>query len=191
MRTHDTPGPGRILPEGSIVHCSAPAHTGRFSRRLAAALAVALILASSAGPHASAADGKQRRFSSPDEAMTALVDAIKTHDRKVLTDILGPEGRTLVSSGDEVADRRSRELFAAEYDRAHRIEGGGGKVVLYVTGRLPVPDPAGPGRPVVALRHESGEGRDPRPPHRAERAQRRPGVPGLRRRPARVLRRGP
>jgi len=111
---------------------SQPVFTRCFPRRLAAALAVALTLASGAGLSAFAADTTQRRFSSPDEAMTALVDAIKTHDRKVLTDILGPEGRTLVSSGDEVADRRSRELFAAEYDRAHRIEGGGGKVVLYV-----------------------------------------------------------
>ena len=104
--------------------------------------------------------------------MTALVDAIKADDRKVLLDILGPEGVTLVDSGDAVADRNARQRFAAEYDRAHRLEGGGGKVVLYVgADDFPFPDSARPGGPRLALRYEGGEGGDPEPPHREERAR--------------------
>ncbi len=64
--------------------------------------------------------------------MTALVDAVKAGNQKALLDILGPEGRSLVYSGDEVADRNARQRFAAEYDRAHHLQGGGGRVILYV-----------------------------------------------------------
>jgi hypothetical protein len=60
------------------------------------------------------------------------VDALRTDDRHALLAILGPEGRSLLASGDEVADRSGRERFVAAYDRAHRFDGGGGKVTLYV-----------------------------------------------------------
>ena len=53
---------------------------------------------------------------------------------------------------------------------------------------LPVPDPPRAGRPELALRHRGRQGGDPQPAHRAERAQHDPGLPRLRRRPARVLR---
>lgn len=88
---------------------------------------------------------KERTFDTPEEAMTALVDAIKADDRKALLAILGPEGRALVSSGDEVADRNAREKFVAAYERAHRIKGGGGKMTLYVgDDDFPLPIPLVP-----------------------------------------------
>jgi hypothetical protein len=53
-----------------------------------------------------------------------------------------------VWSGDDVADRAAFKRFATAYDQAHRLEGGGGKVVLYV-GRdeFPFPIPLVPDGP--------------------------------------------
>jgi hypothetical protein len=111
-------------------------------------LLLGLIVIASQEPPSHAADVKQRRFATPDEAMTALVNAIKSDDRKALLDILGSQGRALVSSGDTVNDRAAGQRFAAEYDRAHHIEAGGGKLVLHVgADDFPFPIPLVPDGP--------------------------------------------
>jgi hypothetical protein len=121
-------------------------------------LLLLLILASSPGPQSHAADLKQRRFTSPDQAMTALVDAIKTSDHKALVDMLGPDGRSLVFSGDPVADRNAGQRFAAEYDRAHHIEAGGGKLVLHVgADDFPFPIPLVPDGPEWRFDTQAGK----------------------------------
>ena len=74
----------------------------------------------------------QKTFGSLDEAVNALVAAFRAADRKAMVEILGPQGNPLVWSGDDVADRSAFQRFVAAYDRAHRLEGGGGQVVLYV-----------------------------------------------------------
>ena len=107
------------------------------TRRLALAIVLALHSATLAAPAqpaapASPAAPAQKSFGSLDEAVNALVAAIRAADRKALVEILGPQGSPLVYSGDDVADRAAFQRFAAAYDRAHRLEGGGGKVVLYV-----------------------------------------------------------
>lgn len=104
------------------------AHRGR---RLVAAV---LLVATLAPQWAASASGAlaQRRFPSLEAATDALVSALRKADRTAVVSILGDQGRPLVSSGDEVADRRGRERFVAAYDEAHRLEGGGGKVVLVV-----------------------------------------------------------
>ncbi len=115
------------------------------SRRLGTALLLGLLLAPAPGAVLVAAERQQRSFSSPEQAMTALVDAIRAGDQKALLAILGPEGRKLVFSGDPVADKNARERFVAEYDRAHHIQGGGGKMILYVgADDFPLPIPLVP-----------------------------------------------
>ncbi|HEX7213024.1 MAG TPA: DUF2950 domain-containing protein [Methylomirabilota bacterium] len=107
-----------------------------------------LLVVSSPEPPSHAAEAKQRRFESPDEAMTALVNAIKVGDQKTLLAILGPEGKSLVYSGDAVADRNAGQRFAAEYEQAHHIEAGGGKLVLHVgADDFPFPIPLVPDGP--------------------------------------------
>jgi len=54
---------------------------------------------------ASAQDTKQKKFKSPEDAFKSLVEAAKNNDTKELLAILGPEGKDIISSGDEVADR--------------------------------------------------------------------------------------
>ncbi|HXJ82150.1 MAG TPA: DUF2950 family protein, partial [Candidatus Methylomirabilis sp.] len=101
--------------------------------RRAAILLVILSISASWMPPASGAI-TQRRFASVDEAARALVDAMKTGDRKAMLAILGDDAKELIWSGDEVVDRRARERFVTAYDEQHHFEGGGGKVVL-VLGR--------------------------------------------------------
>jgi DUF2950 family protein len=102
-------------------------------------------------------DGK--RFESLDDAVKALVDAVRAHDRKALVEILGAQGRPLVESGDDVADRNAGRRFVQEYDQAHRLEGGGGKVVLYVgADDFPFPIPLVPDGP--RWRWDADEGRE-------------------------------
>src|ERR1035438_8706992 len=43
----------------------------------------------------------QKTFSSPEDASSALVTAAQTNDEKAMVDILGPDGKQIVSSGDE------------------------------------------------------------------------------------------
>ena len=82
----------------------------------------------------------QRRFASAEEAVQALVDALRSGEEKAMLAVLGAEGKRVVSSGDPVSDRRARERFVAAYDDKHRLEAGGGTVVL-VVGRNDYPFP--------------------------------------------------
>jgi hypothetical protein len=121
-------------------------------------LLLALVLTSSQEPQSHAAEAKQRLFTSPDEAMTALVGAIKTNDRKSLLGILGPGSQSLVYSGDAVADRNAADRFVGEYERAHRIQAGGGKLVLYVgADDFPFPIPLVPDGPEWRFDTQAGK----------------------------------
>jgi DUF2950 family protein len=112
-------------------------------KRLSVALAIVLGLQG-----ATFAAPAPKSFASLDEAVNALVAAIRAADRNALVEILGPLGNPLVWSGDDVADRAALQRFTAAYDRAHRLEGGGGKVVLYVgDDDFPFPIPLVPDGP--------------------------------------------
>jgi hypothetical protein len=91
----------------------------RTCRGLAFALPIAAALvaqpASGAGP-------AQQAFSSPERAVAAIVAAARADRPASLLKILGPKGRSLVISGDPVADRTGRRHFVVAYDEAHAIE---------------------------------------------------------------------
>jgi len=88
---------------------------GRLSLILAPVL-LAIGFASAAG-----AAESQRSFASPDEAASALVQALKAGDKTTAAAILGPGSSSFVASGDAVADRTAREGFIASYDQKHAI----------------------------------------------------------------------
>jgi hypothetical protein len=93
-------------------------------------LAIGILLVSGSGV---AAPETRAHFASPEAAATALVDAAQASDEKKMLGILGPDARSLISSGDKVADRHSRERFVRAYEDAHQlIEAGAGKVVVHV-----------------------------------------------------------
>ncbi len=86
---------------------------------------------------------EQQTFASPEEAAAALAAAWRADSEPDLLKIFGPAGVKLVSSGDEVADRRVHARLAAAYDAQHRIVSTGEQGALLVIGaeEFPVPIP--------------------------------------------------
>jgi Protein of unknown function (DUF2950) len=87
---------------------------------------------------------QQRRFSSPDEAAAALIQAAERFDQPALVEILGSEGKPLVSSKDSVQDRNRAREFASTAQAQHRIELDSSRTsatLLVGAGEWPVPFP--------------------------------------------------
>lgn len=112
------------------------------------ALVLGLCLAGAAAVFGSAcstpsAGPSQRDFATAEQAVDALVAAMRREDQSELLLILGPDGERLIHSGDAVADQRSRERFVAAYDTAHRIEvdSAGTATVIVGSENWPVPIP--------------------------------------------------
>jgi hypothetical protein len=72
----------------------------------------------------------QQTFSSPDEAASALASAVKSGAKQDLLKVLGADGEDIIDSGDEVADKESREKFLAAYDARHSVKVDGKKASL-------------------------------------------------------------
>src|ERR1700751_5696719 len=85
----------------------------------------------------------QKTFSSPDEASNALVTAARNNDEKGMLNILGPDGKQIVSSGDETEDAQNRANFAQRYQEMHRlVKEPDGTIVLYIGAKnWPTPIP--------------------------------------------------
>jgi len=64
----------------------------------------------------------ERAFSTPNEAAEALIAAASDYDVPVLLSILGPDGRDLVASGDEVQDKLRASTFASKAREKHAVE---------------------------------------------------------------------
>ena len=76
---------------------------------------------------------KQRSFASPEEAVKALIEALKSKDIKALEAIFGPGSKDLVSSGDPVSDSARYDRFISLYEEKNRLqEESAEKVVLYL-----------------------------------------------------------
>jgi len=60
-------------------------------------------------------------FKTPQEAVEALVNAVKSGDRRAMLTVLGRRGFDIVSSGDPVADIEARQRFLAAYDAKHQV----------------------------------------------------------------------
>jgi hypothetical protein len=109
---------------------------------VAGIVAIALLIPVAA-TDSCAAGLRQKRFASPEEAVTSLVTAIRTSDEKGMLAILGPGSKELISSGDAVADKTGREKFLASYDQKNSIERKTAATMVLVTGsdswEMPIP----------------------------------------------------
>ncbi len=76
---------------------------------------------------------RQERFSSPEEAVGALIEASKAEQSDVVRRILGRGADEVLSSGDEVADRQARDKFLQAYDEKNALaEEADGSMTLQV-----------------------------------------------------------
>ncbi len=93
--------------------------------------------------YANAADIKQKTYASPEEAVKALIGALRINNRGELLSILGPDGKDIISSGDEVADKEAREGFISDYDEKNELEKESPDKVVLSVGQdewpLPIP----------------------------------------------------
>lgn len=85
-------------------------------------LIVVIMMAFAIYTHANAGDIKQKSYASPEEAVKALIDAVKADNNQELLAIFGPEGKEMISSGDEVADKNAREKFLSDYEAKNKLE---------------------------------------------------------------------
>ena len=83
-------------------------------------------------PAPKATVAQPKRFASAEEALQAFVAALRADDAKAVLEILGSEGRTLISSGDPAADRQGRQMFLREYDAANRLVAGDKTTVVRI-----------------------------------------------------------
>jgi hypothetical protein len=75
----------------------------------------------------------QKTFPSPEEASKAFVTAAQNNDEQGMLDILGPDGKQIVSSGDETEDAQNRANFVQKYEQMHRlVKEPDGTVTLYI-----------------------------------------------------------
>lgn len=108
-----------------------------------AAVAILLTGCCSTRPVPTGQQRAQKTFSSAEEASQALVTAAQNNDEKAMLDILGPDGRQIVSSGDETEDAQSRANFVQRYQEMHRlVVEPDGTTTLYIGARnwpMPIP----------------------------------------------------
>jgi len=74
----------------------------------------------------------QKTFSSPEEAVKAIVTAAKSNNDKELLAIFGAQAKEILFSGDPVADKQRRAEFIAAYEQANRLATQGENRILIV-----------------------------------------------------------
>jgi hypothetical protein len=113
-----------------------------WAKRAGSGLAAILLVGVLSTP-ALAQQRGQKTFSSPEEASQALLKAAEKNNEKAIMGILGPEGRRIVSSGDETEDADSRAAFVTKFMEMHRlVKEPDGFTTLYIGARnWPVPLP--------------------------------------------------
>src|ERR1700678_767435 len=101
--------------------------------RLAKLAVLAMVVAMCFPAISKAQQPGQKTFKSAEGAANALFTAAKNNDEKVMLEILGPDGKRVVSSGDEAEDAEHRADFAQRYQQMHRlVTEPDGSTVLYI-----------------------------------------------------------
>jgi hypothetical protein len=85
----------------------------------------------------------QKTFASAEEASNALVTAVEHNDERATLDLLGPDAKQIVSSGDDTEDAHSRAEFVQAYREMHRLaKEPDGSTTLYIGAKnWPTPIP--------------------------------------------------
>ncbi len=83
--------------------------------------AVAVLMAGFFPARSMAQQQAQKGFPSAQAAADALVTAAQNNDQNGLLEILGPDAKDIVSSGDDVEDADNRANFVRRYAEMHRL----------------------------------------------------------------------
>lgn len=110
-----------VMIERENERAMAKSSTGRLMLRRIRTLAVGAALSATTIFVVPAASAKQMTFASPEQAVDALLAAVRAGSTAELTNILGPGSRAVVRSGDEVADAQARSKFVAEYEEGNAV----------------------------------------------------------------------
>lgn len=103
----------------------------RFNRKALPAVALVLVFMFTCGS-VEAKHRPQKNYSSPDEAVKALVAAVKAGDTKRMIGVFGPGSKDLVRSGDPVQDKEGRDRFIKIFEEKNRLEETPDKANLYL-----------------------------------------------------------
>jgi Protein of unknown function (DUF2950) len=104
------------------------------SRRISLPAAMLVLMMTSAA-------SAQQRFHTTDQAVNALVGAVRISNRGDMLTILGREAIEIVSSGDDAADAAQRQRFVAAYDAKHNIQMDGDSRAIVIVGQEDFPFP--------------------------------------------------
>ena len=105
---------------------------GGFASAVLLLLLLGLLLVAGFAGSSLAQQSQPRTFSSPGEAVKALVEAAHNEDEPALEAIVGA-GKEVTSSNDEVEDKLEREQFCRKYQEMHRlVREPDGSTVLYI-----------------------------------------------------------
>jgi hypothetical protein len=100
---------------------------------LLAALLVPVTAAAQTAPY--------RTFATPEDAVQALIDAVKAGNLDQLLAIFGPEGQELIASSDPATGRRNREVFAVAAAERRQLQDDGANRKTLVIGNEEWPFP--------------------------------------------------
>ena len=124
-----------------------------------------------------------RTFATPEDAVKALVEAVKAGKQEDVVAIFGPDGQELADSSDPATARRNRDVFTvAAAERWQLVDEGSERKVLVVGNEgWPFPVPLAKVAERLAVRHRRGKRGSARQTNRPQRAGGHPGLPHLRR----------
>lgn len=106
---------------------------GEFSRTSPFRLAAVFFLVGFFVVPMIAQEAGQKTFSSAQDASNALMMAAKSNNEKALLEILGPDSKQIVASGDLTEDTEDRANFVQRYEQMHRlVKEPDGTTTLYV-----------------------------------------------------------
>jgi len=89
----------------------------------------------------SAAKAQPKTFASPEEAVKAMVNAMKAVDKAESSAIFGPGSESIISSGDDVKDKAERERFLQKYEEKNSLEKRGDDEAILEVGKEDWPFP--------------------------------------------------
>jgi hypothetical protein len=69
---------------------------------------------------ANAQEPGQKTFATPQDAGKALYDAVKSGDKAAMEAVLGQSSASIISSGDEVQDKKNGEFFTQRFEQMNR-----------------------------------------------------------------------